>query len=203
MASKKIEDLYYTIQPKVRELIERSVFGEWRAFITDGMRTPAEQDELYAQGRTKPGKIVTNAKGGQSMHNFGLAIDVAFISPAGVPQWNELLYKKMAVIARKLGFEWGGDWIGFKDMPHFQYTGGLTLPQIQSGQRPTIAEDAEFIQKWEMRFILDTEDAGKVYFVKNGKRIYIPPEMSLKEFAMTYKLPQGFSHKDVLRIPQA
>ena len=57
--------------------------------VTQGLRTIAEQDELYAQGRTKPGKIVTNAKGGKSNHNSGLAIDVCIVNCDGSPDLNK------------------------------------------------------------------------------------------------------------------
>lgn len=83
--------------------------------ITQGLRTFKEQDDLYAQGRTKPGPRVTNAKGGQSYHNFGLAIDVAEMQ-GGLPNW-KFDYKKLVPFMKK-GMEWGDR--GFVDKPHFQ-----------------------------------------------------------------------------------
>lgn len=92
-------------------------------------RTWEEQNALYAQGRTKPGKVVTNARGGESMHNFGLAIDVVEIKN-GEPLWTNDRWAKIGQIGKSVGFEWGGDW-KFTDKPHFQNTRGLSLAQIQ------------------------------------------------------------------------
>lgn len=101
--------------------------------ITQGLRTWEEQDALYAKGRTVApiGKqyIVTKAKGGQSYHNFGLAFDLAPLDSVGKADWDTShpSWKVLAEIGKSLGLEWGGDWVGFKDLPHFQYTAGISL----------------------------------------------------------------------------
>lgn len=92
--------------------------------ITQGLRTIAEQNALYAQGRSKPGPIVTNAKGGTSYHNYGLAFDFALLLPNGTSlswdinrdgdkdktaDWQEVVQE-----AKRLGLEWGGDWTSLK-----------------------------------------------------------------------------------------
>ena len=107
--------------------------------IVQGLRTIAEQNELYAQGRTKPGNIVTNAKGGSSYHNYGLAIDFALLvdkdgngtydelswdikkdnDKDGVADWLEVVK-----VFEAGGWEWGGRWSSIKDMPHVQKTFG-------------------------------------------------------------------------------
>lgn len=88
--------------------------------IIQGYRTYAEQDALYKQ-RPK----VTNAKGGESNHNFGLAIDVAEIKNGSI-DWaeQEIVLPKIAPIGKKWGFEWGGEWKSFVDKPHFEMTFG-------------------------------------------------------------------------------
>jgi len=88
--------------------------------VAQGLRTKAEQDELYALGRTKPGKIVTNAKGGQSNHNSGLAIDVYIVKCDATIDLNKRIPQEVVDIAKQEGFEWGGDWKKFKDYPHFE-----------------------------------------------------------------------------------
>jgi hypothetical protein len=98
--------------------------------IVQGLRTFAEQDALYAQGRTKPGKRVTNAKGGQSFHNYGLALDLAPIVNGSV-SWNDKLYAPYRKWAAAADLRWGGDWKKFKDMPHVEYLKGHSLAQIQ------------------------------------------------------------------------
>ena len=90
--------------------------------ITEGFRSKEYQDLLYAKGRTKPGKIVTNAKGStySSQHMWGIAFDIAIND-------SKLLYdtatiKKVAKIAKKIGLGWGGDWTSIVDTPHFYLT---------------------------------------------------------------------------------
>jgi peptidoglycan L-alanyl-D-glutamate endopeptidase CwlK len=97
--------------------------------VVSGLRTSSEQEALYAQGRTTPGHIVTNAKAGQSMHNYGLAVDVVpYLSgPAGALNWNAGTeqYAAMVSALKAEGLGWGGDWVHFKDEDHFQLS---TLP---------------------------------------------------------------------------
>lgn len=123
MASRKIEDLHPLMQPIAREFLQRidDILGSYQAFITDGFRSNEEQTELYAQGRTKPGKIVTYAQAGQSPHNYGLAIDIAF-RPDGSKkaEWNMDMYRRIEGLARELGLTWGGSWSNFKDNPHYE-----------------------------------------------------------------------------------
>ena len=90
--------------------------------IIGGTRTYAEQDELYAQGRTVAGKRVTNARGGYSWHNFGLAWDFGVFSGDGKRYITDgEQYAALGALARAVpGLEWGGDWKGFRDMPHVQ-----------------------------------------------------------------------------------
>lgn len=92
-------------------------------FLTCTHRSGAEQDELYAIGRTKPGKKITNARAGQSLHNQlpSRAFDVAFVGLNKKLDWNPELFKKLADILKTLGVEWGGDWkSSLRDLPHFQ-----------------------------------------------------------------------------------
>ena len=110
------------------------------------LRTFAEQDALYAQGRIKPGAKVTNAKGGHSYHNYGLAIDIVLLIDKdkngsfesaswdiktdfdgdGKADWMEIV-----AIFKRYGFEWGGDW-KFNDAPHFQKTFGKSIAELQT-----------------------------------------------------------------------
>ena len=103
--------------------------------ITSGLRTYEEQNELYNQGRTKEGKkrggVVTNARGGQSLHNFGLAFDVVEIKD-GKALWRNPDWAKIGRLGKQYGFAWGGDWISFKDKPHFQRTYGKRVKQLHA-----------------------------------------------------------------------
>jgi peptidoglycan L-alanyl-D-glutamate endopeptidase CwlK len=108
------------------------------------LRTFAEQDALYAQGRTKPGKVVTNAKGGQSYHNYGLAVDIVLIRDMDgngsfeTASWDTKLdadgdgqsdWMEAVAILKRHGWEWGGDW-KFSDTPHFQKTFGKNIREL-------------------------------------------------------------------------
>lgn len=99
--------------------------------IVQGYRSIEEQDRLYAQGRTTPGNIVTNAKGGQSFHNYGCAVDFVFVKEGY--NATEVLWQVLGSVGEKQGFEWGGRWTGFKDRPHFEMKLGYTLKDFQNG----------------------------------------------------------------------
>jgi len=112
--------------------------------VTDGLRTFAEQDALYAQGRTAPGPRVTGARGGQSYHNYGLAIDVVELRPDGSVNYG-VDYDAIAEIGERYGFEWGGNFTNLDDQPHFQFTNGLhwseLLERSNNGANPYVDLD--------------------------------------------------------------
>jgi peptidoglycan LD-endopeptidase CwlK len=118
-SEKAIATLHERVRPYARALIHAAAAQGIRIIVTSALRTYEQQNELYAQGRSKPGKIVTGARGGYSNHNFGLAFDVTIFK--GVePVWESPAYKAVGALGRSLGLEWGGDWQSFKDEPHFQ-----------------------------------------------------------------------------------
>lgn len=105
--------------------------------VISGLRSWQAQAALYAQGRTKPGPIVTNAKPGSSWHNYGLAIDLGLFKAGKYldesnPAQADKLYAEIGKIAAKHGIEWGGTWVKFKDTPHFQVTFGKTLAELRA-----------------------------------------------------------------------
>lgn len=108
-----------TLQRRGRSFIAAANAAGVTVQIVQGFRTFAEQDALYAQGRTKPGKPVTNARGGQSLHNYGLAIDACVIKNGKIT-WDEKEYRQFGEFAKTADLEWGGDWKTFKDLPHVQ-----------------------------------------------------------------------------------
>jgi peptidoglycan L-alanyl-D-glutamate endopeptidase CwlK len=112
-----------TLQPEVRPfaiaLVQRAAARGIVIKVISGTRSYAEQDALYAQGRTAPGEIVTNARGGQSNHNFGIAFDVGVFDGLRY-LGHSPLYKAVGAIGLDLGLEWGGKWTSFIDEPHFQ-----------------------------------------------------------------------------------
>ena len=101
-------------------LIEQLENAGLKPLVTQGFRSIEEQNRLYSIGRTKKGKIVTNAKGGQSKHNFGKAVDFAFVDSSGNITWDADNFKKLGRFADKIGLIWGGHWKRFTDMPHIE-----------------------------------------------------------------------------------
>lgn len=103
--------------------------------IIAAFRSWDEEDRLFASGRTEPGKIVTNARGGDSYHNWGLAFDAAPFEYNGISN-NEAKFKQMGSLGKQVGLEWGGSFKAIVDLPHFQYTFGLSTEDLLNGKRP-------------------------------------------------------------------
>lgn len=141
------------LHPKLRDEavllydeICKALTGKAGCRFTHTLRTFAEQDALYAQGRTKKGSKVTNAKGGQSYHNYGLAIDIALLVDVDgngsfeTASWDAKTdfdgdkkadWQEIVTIFKRYGYEWGGDW-KFVDTPHFQKTFGKSIVDLQT-----------------------------------------------------------------------
>ncbi|MGA9232545.1 MULTISPECIES: M15 family metallopeptidase [unclassified Exiguobacterium] len=125
--------------------------------ITQGYRTEKQQDALYAQGRSTSGDIVTNARGGESMHNYGLAIDFVQMIDGGISydidydgnQSGKSDWREVADVGKALGFEWGGDWKRFVDYPHFEMNFNYSLSELKSGARPSKQEKANRTEEIE------------------------------------------------------
>lgn len=126
-----------TLNPKVRPVFEEIYYflrdhfaakGVVLKYIT-GTRTWKEQDALYAKGRTAPGPKVTNARGGYSNHNFGLAVDCGLFKDGDYLE-DSPLYSEIGLIVSKFPqLEWGGSWRSITDEPHIEYRTGLSLAE--------------------------------------------------------------------------
>lgn len=92
--------------------------------ITQALRSIEYQNKLYAQGRTAPGKIVTNAMGGRSYHNYGLAFDFCLIKDGKVSWEVDKNWQLVASVFKNADYIWGGDFKRFKDYPHLEKTFG-------------------------------------------------------------------------------
>lgn len=153
MVDKITLDRIELLHPKIREKVKNAYLeccetltGKAILRFAYTLRTFKEQDDLYALGRTKSGKIVTNAKGGQSYHNYGLAWDIVLLLDKnndgvfetaswetnvdfdgdGKSDWQEVVQ-----IFKRIGAEWGGDW-KFSDKPHFQIALGHSVADLKS-----------------------------------------------------------------------
>lgn len=113
--------------------------------VISGLRSWAAQAALYAQGRTKPGRIVTKAKPGSSWHNYGLAIDLGLFKDGvyldeSARLLADSLYAEIGRIAATHGIEWAGNWKSFAETPHFQITFGKTLAELRE-KMPAVGYD--------------------------------------------------------------
>jgi peptidoglycan L-alanyl-D-glutamate endopeptidase CwlK len=136
--SRKIDDLHPKVAIMCKKFIAECDKQDIDILITSTYRDGESQTALYAQGRTKPGRIVTNAKAGQSWHNWKCAFDVVPLRN-GKPVWGTMgkdleLWNKVGAIGESVGLEWAGRWKRFREFPHFQFTGGLTLADFQAGK---------------------------------------------------------------------
>lgn len=139
MASRRLTDLARPVYERAERFILACEAEGIDLLVTCTYRSLEEQAELYAQGRDKPGRKVTNAKAGESLHNYRLAFDVVPLV-GGKCVWNasDTLWVRVGALGMREGLEWAGQWPKDKrEFPHFQYTGGLTLKQIQAGMMPT------------------------------------------------------------------
>lgn len=126
---KRTEDNIKTLHPLVRpiayEFMRKATdflkenHPQLQVRIIAGTRSYAEQDELYAQGRRKSGRVVTNAPGGFSNHNFGLAFDIGLFRERHYLEESPV-YRELGHIGEETDLEWGGRWKRFTDEPHYQ-----------------------------------------------------------------------------------
>jgi len=132
----KVRDEVYEIYDEICEALK----GRAICRFSYTLRTFAEQDAIYAQGRTKPGKIVTNARKGLSYHNYGLAIDIVLIINGKTASWDvkgdfdgdgKADWIEIVTIFKQFGWEAGIDW-KFRDAPHFQKTFGHSVRELLS-----------------------------------------------------------------------
>jgi peptidoglycan L-alanyl-D-glutamate endopeptidase CwlK len=133
--SRNINELEPHVAILCQQFIENCVSEGISVIVTSTYRSYEEQAALYAIGRTKPGNRVTNAKPGHSFHNWRVAFDFCPIIH-GKAVWNNAeLFKRCGVIGEKLGLEWSGRFLTFRENAHFQHTGGLTLADFQAGKK--------------------------------------------------------------------
>lgn len=147
MSDKITLDRIQLLHPKLREEaghiyseICSALTGRATCRFAYTLRTDAEQTILYNQGRTTPGKIVTNAKAGQSMHGYGLAVDIVLLIDEKTASWDmktdfdadgKADWIEIVEIFKRYGWSWGGNWAHFPDYPHFEKSFGYSLMDLQ------------------------------------------------------------------------
>jgi peptidoglycan L-alanyl-D-glutamate endopeptidase CwlK len=132
--SRDLLELHPAARLKAEAFVRRCAAEGIDVLITSTYRDAASQDALYAQGRSKPGRKVTNARGGQSFHNWRVAFDFVPIVHGKADWTNLALFTRCGEVAEAVGLEWAGRWKRFKELAHCQYTGGLTLADFQAGK---------------------------------------------------------------------
>jgi peptidoglycan L-alanyl-D-glutamate endopeptidase CwlK len=132
--SRDIAQLHPKVQVLCKKFIAACEAENIDVLITSTYRDGESQDALYAQGRTAPGKKVTNAKGGQSFHNWRVAFDFVPVAN-GKAQWNDLdTFNRCGEIAEQVGLEWAGRWKSFKELAHCQQAFGLSISDFKEGK---------------------------------------------------------------------
>lgn len=146
VSKERIELLHPYIRQRVTDAlsyVNTKVLDSKKAYvrIAQGLRTFPEQDGLFAQGRTKPGKIVTNARGGDSYHNYGLAVDIVLIINGKEASWDIAKdyngdgiadWMQVVDVFEKKGFYWGGNFKSIKDYPHFEWNISGTIRELKT-----------------------------------------------------------------------
>lgn len=142
-----ISQLHPVLQEKLRQVEKACGERGLPIGIGECIRTVEEQNELYAQGRTKPGQIVTNAKGTSysSMHQWGVAFDFYRKDGKGAYEDGDGFFGKVGAIGKEFGLEWGGDWKSITDKPHFQLPDWGSTPKELKKQYKT---PQAFMQTW-------------------------------------------------------
>jgi len=160
---KDVNLLHPELKPKALRLVELAKAKGIDIVISQTWRTKAEQDALYAQGRTRSGNIVTNTKYPYSLHCWGVAFDIAVIVN-GKANWSAKYYDIVGPLGESLGLEWGGRWKSFVDRPHFQLPGFKAAELIKKYSSPEAFKKtwAKFLK--EEKNVAGFEGAAKVVY---------------------------------------
>ena len=123
ISEERLNEVCPELARRVRKLAAQCEANGIHIRVSQGLRTWEQQDLLYAQGRTDAGKVVTNARGGQSAHNFGYAVDIVPADPnfaSFTPDWNSMdsRWKQVLLLAKACGLAEGAEWRTFPDRPH-------------------------------------------------------------------------------------
>lgn len=136
--SRSLDDLTPEARGKAKAFLAACALEGIDVILTSTLRDFESQDALYAQGRTKPGPIVTNAKGGSSFHNYGVAFDFCPIVN-GKAAWNDsALFTRCGELAEGIGLEWAGRWVSFRELAHCQLA-GLTIAALRADRNKGLA----------------------------------------------------------------
>ena len=140
--------LHPRLQEIVKEFEKRCKAAGLNVLVTETYRSKAEQDALYAQGRTKPGNIVTNAKYPLSPHCWGVAFDFCRNVRGREYDDSDGFFKRCGEIGKSLGLFWGGDFRSFVDKPHLELAKYLPNNSVKTLQKQ-YGTPENFIKSWK------------------------------------------------------
>lgn len=183
-----ISKLHPELQEKITKFKSACERAGLKVGIGECFRTVKEQDDLYAQGRTKPGNIVTNAKGStySSMHMWGVAFDFYRNDGKGAYNTSGSFFEKVGKIGKSVGLEWGGDWKSFPDRPHFQLPQwGSTTIKLKS----QYGNPDKFIATWNKSTISVSSKKSTAYEV-TATSLRLRNKSSITSTIIT-KMPKG------------
>lgn len=153
ISTQRLSTVYPPLAQKIQQMAAQLEDEGILIRVTQALRTIAEQDALYAQGRTAPGAIVTNCRGGTSWHNYALAADCvpSIGGSIYIPDWdaNHPTWKRMIQIGESLNLISGSTWRTFPDAPHFQ---PAELPVNPTDDDKQWLQEGGLQKVWEMRF---------------------------------------------------
>lgn len=191
-----VKQLHPRLQEKIKLLKAKCSEAGLKIGISECLRTVEEQNDLYAQGRTKPGSKVTNAKGTtySSMHQWGVAFDFYRNDGKGAYNTSGKFFEKVGKIGKELGLEWGGDWKSFVDRCHFQLPDwGSTSARLRGLYKTPDA----FFKTWDKK---DTSNSSKkttpkeISYSVTASALRLRNKPSLVSTIIT-KMPRGATFK--------
>lgn len=194
--SRDIEKLRPDVAANCRVFLDLCKAEGLPVLVTQTVRDAEYQASLYAQGRTKPGSIVTNQKT-PSFHSdkAGLAFDIA--KNVKGHEYDDLaFFNRCGEIGKKIGFSWGGDWLSLQDKPHFQWDAGgkYTASMVRAGKLPPAMPLYQMQQEVQKAMTAMTkEEAKRVLKTKAG----------LSDATITYLDSYRYGDDLIVKLAQA
>lgn len=191
--SRGIDKLRADVAANCRVFLDSCAAEGLPVLVTQTVRDAEYQASLYAQGRTKPGSIVTNQKT-PSFHSdkAGLAFDIC--KNVKGHEYDDLaFFNRCGEIGKKIGFSWGGDWTSLPDKPHFQWDAGgkYTAAMVRAGKLPPAMPLYQMQQ--EVQKAMTKEEAKRVLKTKAG----------LSDATITYLDSYRYGDDLIVKLAQA
>ena len=194
-----VNALHPKLQQKIAELKQLCEKNGLHIGIGECLRTAAEQDALYAQGRTKPGNRVTNAKGSSysSQHQWGIAFDFYRNDGKGAYYNSDGFFQKTGSLAKSIGLGWGGDWKSPVDLPHLYLPTWGSTPAILKQQYGT---PEQFRRTWVIYTRKKLQNIPGMLFAKQSRNR--KQQSKLSDAIRTRKNKMQTDNRRICRFPK-